>query len=181
MIGENSRIHLGRHAIAIGCALLVAAGGIPMTVSLILSTVHRDASNNPDRANRLGGSVFVMQRGLLDCGPATAANFLRVNGIIVSFDDLRREFNVSLTGVSLDDVRVVLRRRKLETSLQSFLSYSRESQKAAAIVLKDHHYILVLPLRTAGKYRMIDPWSGVRIVPSSYFPSTAPVLIRAGA
>jgi ABC-type bacteriocin/lantibiotic exporter with double-glycine peptidase domain len=142
-------------------------------------------------AERLGdGPHFVHQRSLTDCGVAAAAMMLRLEGQPADYDGVRRGVRLSRNGLSLAQIREVMRENNLDARGLKLDPARLDSVTLPLIVWLPTRHVVVLEALTSESAVISDPargrwrvsrarlsraWDGTALVPENpltRFPAT---------
>jgi ABC-type bacteriocin/lantibiotic exporter with double-glycine peptidase domain len=112
-------------------------------------------------AERLGdGPYFEYQRSRTDCGVAAAVMMLRLDGQQVDYDALRRGVRLSRNGLSLAQIRDVLREHNLDARGLRLDPSRLDSVTLPVIAWLPMRHVVVLEAITADSAVISDPGRG---------------------
>jgi ABC-type bacteriocin/lantibiotic exporter with double-glycine peptidase domain len=142
-------------------------------------------------AERLGdGPHFVHQRSLTDCGVAAAVMMLRLEGQQIDYDRVRRGVRLSRNGLSLAQIREVMRENNLDARGFRLDPARLDSVTLPLIAWLPTQHVVVLEALTSESAVISDPargrwkvsraslshaWDGTALVPENLprpFPAT---------
>lgn len=106
----------------------------------------------------------VLQRNSLDCGPAAAANLLRLRGLKPNLAALESEMDPGILGTTINKVARVLNQNHLPVKItiwsNSRLLHLPKTIKPV-ITLRTHHFYVILGRVGLHSILLVDPWIGV--------------------
>jgi ABC-type bacteriocin/lantibiotic exporter with double-glycine peptidase domain len=142
-------------------------------------------------AERLGdGPYFEYQRSGTDCGVAAAVMMLRLDGQQVEYDALRREVSLSRNGLSLAQIRDVMRENNLDARGLSLDPSRLDSVTLPLIAWLPTRHVVVLEALTPDSAVISDPgrgrwkvsrarlsraWDGTALVPANAVTRLLPI------